>query len=256
MYGFRSVGPAAWRVRHMETKQLTMDRSRNLRRPSARDETKTADAQEPADIFDVLRERIVTQAIAPGAKLLEQEVAAEFKVSRTRVREILRLLEIRGLIRREPNRGAIVVKLELPEVFQIYDVREALEGLCFRLATQNAPKGSWDDMVELFGPEMERKLAAGEIEAYGEALPQLHRRVIEQAANPTLARMLDSIYEKTRNIMRRVHILPGRPAKGLKEHQAVLAAMQRGDADEADRLKRLNIRSAISDLRRYREYVF
>lgn len=231
-----------------------MDRSNSSRR-TRRTQPLPSSARPQPDLLDVLRERIATQAIPPGAKLLEQEIAEEFAVSRTRVREVLGALEMRGLVRREPNRGAIVMKLELAEVFQIYDVREALEGLCFRLATQNAPAGHWDDMVRLFGPEMEARLAAGEIEAYGQALPRLHRMTIEAAQNAVLAGMLDSIYEKTRTIMRRVHILPGRAMKGLKEHQAVLAAMQKGDAAEAERLKRLNIRSAIADLKRYSTYV-
>jgi DNA-binding GntR family transcriptional regulator len=52
-----------------------------------------------------------------------------------------------------------------------------------------------------------------------------------------------------------VLILPGRASKGLSEHQAVLVAMRGGDAAEAERLKRANIRSAINDLKRYQHYV-
>ena len=210
--------------------------------------------QVPA-ILDILREQIATQAIPPGSKLLEQNLAREFQVSRARVREVLGALERRGLIRRELNKGAVVAKLELTEVFEIYDVREALEGLCVRLATENVPSESWTDLVKLFGPPMERLVAAGDIDTYDKALTQMRQRVIEAARNPVLAGMLDSIYEKTRTIMRRVLILPDRAAKGLSEHQAVLAAMRRGDAADAERLKRANIRSAINELKRYQHFV-
>jgi len=223
------------------------------RRPGRR---KTADgAGAEPDILDILRDRIATHVIPPGAKLLEQDLAEEFGVSRARVREVLGALELRGLIKREMNRGAIVAKLELTQVFEIYDVREALEGLCVRLATQNVPPESWDDLIELFGEPMEALVEAGDIDAYEKGYSEMRRRVIEAARNPVLVGMLDSIYEKTRTIMRRVLILPGRAAKGLKEHRAVLAAMRRGDADEAERLKRANIRSAIEDLKRYQHYV-
>lgn len=206
-------------------------------------------------ILDQLRERIATHAIPPGAKLLEQKLAREFKVSRARIRDVFGALELRGLIRRTPNRGAVVSRLELTQVFEIYDVREALEGLCVRLATEKTPPESWDDLVALFGAPMEAKLRAGEIKAYEQAITAMRRRLIEAADNPVLAAMLDSILEKTRVIMRRVLILPGRAEKGLREHQAVLAAMRRGDAAEAERLKRANIRSAIKDLRRYQDFV-
>ncbi|MEI6722946.1 MAG: hypothetical protein WCO67_19455, partial [Betaproteobacteria bacterium] len=67
--------------------------------------------------------------------------------------------------------------------------------------------------------------------------------------------VLDSILEKTRVMMRRVQILPGRAARGLREQRAFLAAMRAGNADEAERLRRENIRSAIRDLRRYQSFV-
>jgi len=212
-------------------------------------------ASQVSVILETLRERIATQAMPPGSKLLEQNLAGEFNVSRARVREVLTALERRGLIRREPNKGAVVAKLELTEVFEIYDVREALEGLCVRLATENAPPETWDDLVELFGKPMEKLVAAGDIDTYDRAVRQMRQRVIEAARNPVLASMLDSVYEKTRTIMRRVLILPGRATKGLAEHQAVLAAMRRGEAAEAERLKRANIRSAINDLKRYQNFV-
>jgi DNA-binding GntR family transcriptional regulator len=224
------------------------------RRPNRRKVTTTAANRVPA-ILEILRERIATQAVPPGSKLLEQDLAREFHISRARVREVLSALERRGLIRREPNKGAVVAKLELTEVFEIYDVREALEGLCVRLATENVPPETWDDLIELFGDPMEKLVAAGDIDKYDKAVTKMRQRVIEAARNPVLAGMLDSIYEKTRTIMRRVLILPERASKGLSEHQAVLAAMRRGEAAEAERLKRANIRSAINDLKRYQHYV-
>lgn len=216
----------------------------------------TAPSGAHLDVVDIMRERIANHTIPPGAKLLEQDVAREFGLSRARVREVLSALELRGLIRRELNRGAIVTKLELSQVFEIYDTREVLEGLCFRLATQNVPPETWDELVKLFGKPLERMVAAGDINGYQQAYSQMRGRVIDAAGNQILVGMLDSVYEKTRIIMRRVMILPGRVAKGLKENQAVLAAMRRGDAYEAERLKRANIRSAIDDLKRYQDYVF
>ncbi|MGE0153661.1 MAG: GntR family transcriptional regulator [Reyranellaceae bacterium] len=212
-------------------------------------------ATEGHHVLEILRRRIASQAIPPGAKLLEQHLAQEFNISRTRVREVLGALELRGLVKREPNKGAIVAKLELSEVFDIYDVREALEGLCVRLATQKAPPERWEKLIAMFGEPMEQLIAAGDIDSYDEAYAQMRQEVIEAAQNPVLAAMLGSIYEKTRTIMRRVLILPGRASKGLQEHRAVLAAMRRGNAAEAERLKRENIRSAVNDLKRYQHYV-
>jgi DNA-binding GntR family transcriptional regulator len=79
--------------------------------------------------------------------------------------------------------------------------------------------------------------------------------LLEAAANPVLSNMLDTIYEKTQAVIRRIMILPGRAEVGLNEHRAVLAAMRRGDAEEAERLRRLNMRSAKDCLKRYQNFV-
>ena len=115
------------------------------------------------------------QDIAPGAKLREQELADEFGVPRARIREVFGALESRGLIERIPNRGAVVSRLELDQVFQLYDVRAVLEGLCVRLATQNAPPETWQEFVELFGAPMD-----GFVQ--GRRLRLLHRRATSASA--------------------------------------------------------------------------
>src|ERR1044072_1407450 len=84
------------------------------------------------DIVQALRDRIGRQDIAPGAKLGEQELAAEFGVPRARIREVFGVLESRGVIERIPNGGAVVSRLELEHVFQLYEVRAVLEGMCVR----------------------------------------------------------------------------------------------------------------------------
>lgn len=207
------------------------------------------------DLFGVLRERIARQEIAPGAKLREHELAEEFDVPRTRVREVFSALEQRGLIERIPNRGAIVCRLDLSQVFHIYDVREVLEGLCVRLATQNVPGEHWQDLVEYFEGPMQRFAEDSDFDAFIAGYERFRRRVVEAANNPVMAQMLDSIYEKTQVLIRRIIILPDRPKIGLAEHLTVLRAMRAGDAFGAEELRRKNIRSAQDYLRRFQSYV-
>jgi DNA-binding GntR family transcriptional regulator len=208
-----------------------------------------------ADLLNTLRQRIARQEVPPGAKLREHELASEFGVPRTRIREVFGALESRGLIERIPNRGAVVMRLDSDQVFQLYDVREVLEGLCVRLATENVAPESWQDLVEHFRGPMAGFVRNGDFEAYIAGYERLRQRVIEAARNVVVAQMLDTIYEKTNVVIRRIIILPGRAEVGLREHQAVLAAMRRGDANEAERLKRQNLRSAKETLMRFRSYV-
>jgi DNA-binding GntR family transcriptional regulator len=208
-----------------------------------------------ANVLQTLRERIATHQLLPGTKLSEQQLAEEFGVSRTQIREVFANLEQRGLIKRSPNKGAVVTRLEFEEVFHIYAVREVLEGLCARQAVQNVPRETWQDLVELFGEPMEEHIKHGELEEFIANLEVLRARIISAAANPVLTEMLESVRDKMREIARRIVILPGRAEQGLKEHRELLAAMRRGDAEESERLKRENVRSACEYLSRYQRFV-
>ncbi|HSJ29279.1 MAG TPA: GntR family transcriptional regulator [Acidimicrobiia bacterium] len=206
-------------------------------------------------IVAALRGRIADQRLAPGERLREQELAEEFGVARAKIRDAFTLLESRGLIERIPNRGAVVARLDLSQVFHVYDVREVLEGLAVRLATEREDPEHWQDLVDLFAEPMGRYVEAGDYDAFLGGYATFQQRVLEAAANPVVADMLDSIHEKTQVIIRRIIILPGRAEVGLGEHRAVLAAMRRGDADAAERLRRDNMRSAREFLRRFERYV-
>lgn len=207
------------------------------------------------DIFEALRVRIAQQQIAPGAKLRETDLAAEFKVSRARIREAIAALEGRGLVQRIPNRGAVVMRLDLSQVFYIYDLREVLEGLAARLATQNVPAENWRADLERYRGPMKALIEHGDLDGYIGHYEELRRRLIDAAGNPVLAEMLDTIYEKTQVLIRRIIILPGRAEVGRQQHVAMLEAMCRGDAEGAERLRRVGLRSARDSLEKYQRYI-
>jgi DNA-binding GntR family transcriptional regulator len=218
--------------------------ARNTKRPPGADE-----------VFRTLRDHIVAQRIPPGGRLREQELADEYGIARSRVRDVLALLEQRGLVERIPNRGAIVVKFDASQIFEFYEVREVLEGLLVRLATEKTDPTTWQDLVDLFEGPMREHVENNDFEAFLTGYALFRERVLEAADNPVLKGMVDSIYEKTQAVIRRVIILPGRAEQGLKEHCAVLTAMRRGDAGEAERCRRENMRSAREFIKRYRSFI-
>lgn len=222
------------------------------RKPAAKTARRSKGARE---IFEALRARIAQQQIAPGAKLRETDLAGEFGVPRTRVRDALSALEQRGLVERIPNRGAVVMRLDLSQVFYIYDLREVLEGLCARLATANGPASAWRDELALFKGPMKELVERGDLDRYIDQYERLRRRIIEAAANPVLAEMLDIIYEKTQVLIRRIIILPGRAETGRRQHVAMLEAMVRGDGEAAERLRRAGLRDAKASLEKYQRYI-
>jgi DNA-binding GntR family transcriptional regulator len=206
-------------------------------------------------IFEAIRQRIASHLLAPGSKLRESQLAVEFKVSRTRVREVLGALEQRGLIERIPNRGAIVSKLELKEATDLYDVREYLEALCVRRATLKAPDGAWDDLIPKIESLTGSELTDDQFDVYLAYLEDLRNRMIRFADNPLLGSMLDLIYDKSQVIARRVIILPGRSPIALQLHKYLLLAMKERDCDNAEKIRRQILSSAKEMLERYRRFV-
>lgn len=209
-----------------------------------------------AEVIDALRRRICSGELKPGSRLQEQGLAEEFGVSRPRVRDALLALQQRGLVQREKNRSAVVAKLDLKRVFEILELRENLEGLCVKLATQNRPPESWQYLVDLFAGPMARYAAEGQIEAYLAEMEKFRADLTVAANNSILEEVLTSLRDRTRTIVDRTTMLPGRIQQGLGELQLVVAAMRRGDADEAERLRRANIRSQRAFVERYENFLF
>lgn len=215
----------------------------------------TGDKDSGDRILGELRQRIANHNLPPGTPLREQDLATEFGVSRARIRDTFGILEERGLIERIPNRGAIVARLEPEKVDELFEVREVLEAQMVRLATEKAPKGNWDGLIELFGPAMQKKLAANDFDAYEDAIHRFRRQCIEAAENEVLSDLLDSLYDRTQVLIRRLILVPGRAQEGMRQHREILAAMRAGKAEKAERLKRDNIRSAREWFHDYRKYL-
>lgn len=136
------------------------------------------------EIVAMLPERIASQQFLSGRRLREQELSEEFGVSRARIREAFGALEERGLIERFPNRGAVVARLGHKQIFDLFDVREMLEGLCARLATQKSKPSDWEELARRFGAPMAKHVARGELDAHLETYEQFRERMIEAAQPP------------------------------------------------------------------------
>jgi DNA-binding GntR family transcriptional regulator len=208
-----------------------------------------------ARFFRILRDRIISGALAPGTALRELELADELQISRSRLREVLALLEQRGLVEREPNRRAIVRRIKFEEMREIFETREALEGMCARLAASKTIASHWQDLVELFAAPMEAMVQAGDIDGYVVNTTRLRRRIIEAAQNSTMAHALYPLLDQASLAMRRVVLATTRAQEALLEHREVLSALQSGNPDLAEQAKRRQVSGAWKALERYHQYI-
>ncbi|MBV7483452.1 GntR family transcriptional regulator [Bordetella sp. BOR01] len=209
-----------------------------------------------ADVVSDLRHRIASHNLLPGTHMPEEDIALTYNIPRAKAREALATLEDRGLIVRIPNKGAVIVSIDMASTYQLYLVREALDGLAVRLATENTQADDWRDIEALFGEPFEASLRNGDIDGHIATIETFRGRVKEAADNPALSDMIDRLHDRTAMTIRRVALLPGRAEEGIRQYRAVIAAMRQGDAEQAEaRIRELN-RSARDYIKKYKDYVF
>lgn len=191
-------------------------------------------------VCERIRSAILHGDLEPGEKLNEQDLASEFEVSRTPIREAIRQLEAERLVTRTPFVGVVVRRLQPAEVLELLEIREVLEGLVARLATKNM------DSVHLQKLQaLQKQIAAhakrGDVPGYLDEALAFRRTLIECCGSETLAEYVLGIENQLRLMGNRTAMLPGRMEAAIAEHQHLLQAISSGDANEAERLNRVRI---------------
>ncbi|MFC5834430.1 GntR family transcriptional regulator [Nonomuraea insulae] len=185
-------------------------------------------------VRDEVRRRIVEGLAAPGERLIEQDLADEFGVSRIPVREALRMLETEGFVEAVPRRGVVVRGLTREDLQHLYDVREALEVLAFRLAAERSKPSD----VAVLRDHLDRAGRAGEHEEISAANTAFHEAVVEMAGNPVLTSLLEPLTGRLRWLISNSH----EHERQAQEHGALLDALADRDTERAAALALAHIR--------------
>lgn len=181
-----------------------------------------------------LRSLIFDRGLAPGALIDELVLARDWGISRTPLREALKVLASEGLVQAQPRRGCVVTEISEDDARQLFPVMALLEGRCAFEAARNASDA---ELVELEGlhAQLEHHVAIGDADGYYRANHVFHTRVQALACNPWLARATDQLRVFMRLLRGRQLQLPGRMDTSIGEHRALIAALLARDADAAQR---------------------
>lgn len=195
-----------------------------------------------AQVAERLRARIYAHELAPGAWIDEQSLAAEFGISRTPLREALKVLAAEGLVVLKPRRGCYVAALAERDLDEIFPVLALLEGRVAeeatrRLAGLEAGQGrlaSADfSRLEEIHADLERHAAAHDIDRFFAANQEFHSALQALAGNRWLSQLIDDTRKFLKLTRRDSLRLDGRLKQSLAEHRAILAAMKKQDAAAA-----------------------
>lgn len=200
------------------------------------------------DAYHALREAIVSGQFHPNQRLVEASVAAEIGAGRSAVRAALVRLDQEGLVILERNRGARVRLIDGREALEIEEVRAVLEGLLARrAATRVTAKGLAE--LEAVSDEMRERVREGDPLGYSELNARFHQLIWAAAAHPTATRMVSGLKSQSIRFQYQTALRPGRPARSLSEHEAIVAALRRGDPDAAEEAMRYHLAEVLDTLR-------
>jgi DNA-binding GntR family transcriptional regulator len=187
-----------------------------------------------------LEQEILTFNLKPGERLDETKLAERYGTSRTPVREALRLLAAEGLVCIRAHRGAIVAGLSIAELIDMYDMLAILEGACTRLTTSRACAEEIEKILETH-EQCRISCNNGDHEAYCLANAKFHDSIHRASHNNLLFKQTIA----TRNRLGTYQHFQLRRSNSLHEsfqqHDAIVNAIKKGDASEAERLMREHI---------------
>lgn len=189
--------------------------------------------------YEKIKTMLLDLQLGPGSAITEMQLMDDLGMSRTPVRQALHRLEQEGLVRLLPRKGWFVAGASLRDIQEIFVIREALEGIAARLATElitdERLQELKDYMDEVEPVEGQENIDPGDI---------LHQSIFEAVDNEQMNRVL-SLYDDQ---LRRFHImasrLPGRAFLSYREHYGILKAMIERDSEKAEQRMREHIRSS------------
>ncbi len=187
----------------------------------------TAIDQKPLylEVADRLRERIYSQSLKPGDWIDEKVLCEELGISRTPLREALKVLHAESLVELVPRRGCYVRTLDGDGLNELFPVMAALEGLCARLAVENCSAKQLRELDRMHA-QLEKAAAAGDVDRYFDENHVFHRAVQELSGNRWLQRITSELRGVLRLARHRQLTVPGRLEQSLHEHRAIMDAFR------------------------------
>ncbi len=185
-------------------------------------------------VYDKLYNAIVIGHLKPGERLLERELAEKLGVSRTPIREALLMLEKERLVKAKPYKGITVVKLTLHEAWEIYNMRQVLEGMAVKLAAQRIHKKGFEEDIHFLRENIEKqKIALNNQDQAKATLLNLefHMYIINMTRHDLLKRMIQPLYVYMGMLANQTMFQRGE--KTLIEHGHIVDYIEQGDGDSA-----------------------
>ena len=191
-------------------------------------------------VYERIREAILTGSLKPGERLVERKLAEQLNVSRTPVREVVRMLELEGLVSHLPRIGAVVAQVNDLEVLEIYRIRAVLEGLAARMAAERIKPDQLQHLNSLL-KAIEEFAREGDLSNLETVHLEFNDVIYKAADSPRLYNMIITLVDHITRYARVGYCYPGRIVAATLEHRQLAEAIKLRDGDLAERIAREHI---------------
>jgi DNA-binding GntR family transcriptional regulator len=187
-------------------------------------------------------------------RLDERQLAQDFGVSRTPVREAMAQLEREGFVRSVPRRGIYVVRKTRSEVIEMITAWAALESMAARLITENAIDPDIASLRRMFST-FEDGTVRAHLDEYSEVNIQFHQTIIRMSQNHVLINMAENLFTHMRMIRRKTIGEKDRADKSIRDHMNIIEALEARDTERAEDLVRNHALGLADHVARYADYL-
>ncbi len=194
------------------------------------------------EVVERLRDLIVEGGLEPGARVPERELCARFAVSRTPLREALKVLASEGLLELLPHRGAQVTRLTAADLDELFPVMGALEALAGELACAQITEAELAEIRALHY-QMALHATRGELAEYFRLNQRIHEAIMVAARNPTLARLYRGLAGRVRRARYLANMSKPRWDQAVGEHEAILEALEKRDGAALGRVLKAHLQN-------------
>ena len=198
-------------------------------------------------VYRILKKEIIKGSFKPGSKILEFQIAQQMGISRTPVREAIRLLAAEGFVVLSPNQGAVVRTVSVENIKEVLQIHSVLEGLAARLACEVINKDGLNEL-ENYLNKMENLLKAGDSIAYSEVDLKFHEVIVNTCRNSRLIKMRKNISDQAQRYRISSLRVAERLRESFAEHQKIFEAFKERDSNKADRMSQKHIQNALKNI--------
>ncbi len=203
-------------------------------------------------VYRALKTEIIKGSLKPGTKLSEGKIAEQMGVSRTPVREALKELAAEGFVKMNPNQAVVVSNASVEDVQEVLQIRGVLEGLAARLATKMISEEEIKEL-EKYQKQMEYYTKKDDVLAFSEMDAEFHELILNVCGNNRLIQIRKNLSDQAHRYRIRSLSVPGRLKYSLKEHQEIVEALKRKNAEQADRLSQKHIENVLANILAHKE---